>query len=71
MPSKPGSAPARAGYFTTAADAADLPLGAGARPRTPADNATPSGNGLMAEVLARLHHLTGDAALARPGRPAC
>ncbi len=30
------------------------------RPRTAADNATPSGNGIMAEVLARLYHLTGD-----------
>jgi uncharacterized protein YyaL (SSP411 family) len=47
-------------YFTTAADAADVPLGPDARPRTPGDNATPAGNGLMAEVLARLFHLTGD-----------
>ena len=45
------------GYYTTAAGAADVPLG---RPRSAADNATPSGNGLMAEVLARLFHLTGD-----------
>ena len=30
------------------------------RPRTAADNATPAGNGIMAEVLARLFHLTGD-----------
>jgi uncharacterized protein YyaL (SSP411 family) len=44
------------GFFTTAADAADVP---GARPRTAADNATPYGPGLMAEVLARLYHLTG------------
>jgi uncharacterized protein YyaL (SSP411 family) len=50
----PGSA-----YYTTAIDAADLPPGLNARPRTIADNATPSGNGLMAEVLARLYHLTG------------
>ena len=48
------------GYFTTAADAIDLPLGAAARPRFAADNATPAGNGLMAEVLARLYHLTGE-----------
>ena len=48
-------------YFTTASDAADVPLGPEARPRTPADNATPSGNGVMAQVLARLHHLTGGA----------
>jgi uncharacterized protein YyaL (SSP411 family) len=47
------------GFFTTAADAADVPL---IRPRTGADSATPAGNGLMAEVLARLWHLTGDAA---------
>jgi uncharacterized protein YyaL (SSP411 family) len=45
------------GYFSTAADAADVPL---ARPRTAADNATPAGNGLLAEVFARLWHLTGD-----------
>jgi uncharacterized protein len=44
------------GFFTTAADAADVPL---TRPRSAADNATPSGNGIMAEVLARLFHLTG------------
>jgi uncharacterized protein len=30
-----------------------------ARPRSASDNATPSGNGLMAEVLTRLWHLTG------------
>ena len=60
------------GFFTTASDATDVPLGAAARPRTAADNATPSGNGMMAEVLARLFHLTGDAALARRGpRPCC
>ncbi len=46
------------GFFTTAADATDVPL---ARPRTAADNATPAGNGLLAEVFARLWHLTGDA----------
>jgi uncharacterized protein YyaL (SSP411 family) len=46
------------GYYTTAADATDVPL---ARPRTAADNATPAANGLLAEVFARLAHLTGDA----------
>jgi uncharacterized protein YyaL (SSP411 family) len=46
------------GYFTTAADATDVPL---TRPRVAQDNATPSGIGIMAEVLARLYHLTGDA----------
>ena len=45
------------GFFTSAADAPDIPL---ARPRTAADNATPAGNGIMAEVFARLSHLTGD-----------
>ncbi|HSU05977.1 MAG TPA: thioredoxin domain-containing protein, partial [Acetobacteraceae bacterium] len=44
------------GFFTTADDASDVPL---ARPRTAADNATPAGNGLLAEVFARLWHLTG------------
>ena len=52
--------PASTGYFTTASDATDVPFGQDARPRTAADNATPSANGLMAEMLARLHHLTGD-----------
>ncbi len=45
-------------FFLTARDAADVP---GARPRHPHDGATPSGIGLMAEVLVRLFHLTGDA----------
>jgi uncharacterized protein len=44
------------GYFTSAADAGDVLV----RGRTAGDNATPSGNGLMAEVQARLFHLTGD-----------
>jgi len=48
-------------YFTAASDAEDVPMGPAARPRTAADNATPSGNGIMAEVLARLFHLTGEA----------
>ena len=39
------------GFFTTADDATDVPL---ARPRTAQDNATPAGNGLIAEVFARL-----------------
>jgi uncharacterized protein YyaL (SSP411 family) len=47
------------GFYTTASDAADVPL---TRPRTAADDATPAGNGMMAEVYARLFHLTGDAA---------
>jgi uncharacterized protein YyaL (SSP411 family) len=49
-------------YFTTASDATDVPFGPAGRPRTVSDGATPSGNGMMAEVLARLHHLTGDPA---------
>jgi len=44
------------GFYSTAADASDVPL---VRPRTAADDATPAGNGIMAEVLARLFHLTG------------
>jgi hypothetical protein len=46
-------------FFTTARDAVDVPLGEAGRPRTVADNATPAANGLMAEVFARLFHLTG------------
>jgi uncharacterized protein len=44
-------------YFITMLDAADVPS---ARPRHAQDGATPSGVGLAAEVLARLHCLTGD-----------
>ncbi|MDI3306870.1 MAG: thioredoxin domain-containing protein [Acetobacteraceae bacterium] len=44
-------------FFTTASDATDVPA---ARPRSAADDATPSGNGMMAEVFARLFHLTGE-----------
>jgi uncharacterized protein YyaL (SSP411 family) len=44
-------------FFMTAHDAADVP---GVRPRHPHDGATPSGIGLIAEVLARLFHLTGE-----------
>ncbi len=43
-------------FFLTARDAADVP---GGRPRHPHDGATPSGVGLMAEVLVRLAQLTG------------
>ena len=45
-------------FFTTADDAGDLPAG---RPRSAGDNVTPSGNAMMAEVFARLYHLTGEA----------
>jgi uncharacterized protein YyaL (SSP411 family) len=61
-------ADAGASYFTTASDAADVPLGAAGRPRTVTDGATPSGNGMMAEALARLHHLTGEASYADRAR---
>ena len=44
------------GYFYTPKDARDLIV----RTRQGADNATPSGNGVMANVLARLAYLTGD-----------
>ncbi len=47
------------GFYTSASDATDVPL---ARPRTAHDNATPAANGLLAEVFARLWHLTGEAA---------
>jgi uncharacterized protein YyaL (SSP411 family) len=45
------------GYYTTADDVDDVPL---VRSRNAGDNATPAGNGLIAEVFARLYHLTGD-----------
>ncbi len=45
-------------FFVTASDASDVPA---ARPRSAGDNATPGGNGMMAEVMATLFHLTGDA----------
>ncbi|MXP64310.1 thioredoxin domain-containing protein [Roseomonas sp. M0104] len=45
------------GYFTSADDATDVLV----RGRTAGDNATPAGNGVMAEVQARLFHLTGEA----------
>ena len=48
-------------FFISASDAADVPFGPAGRPRSVADNAVPSGNGLMAELYARLYHLTGDA----------
>jgi uncharacterized protein YyaL (SSP411 family) len=54
-----GFSDGQGGFYTTAADATDVPL---ARPRTAADNATPASNGLLAEVFARLWHLTGDQA---------
>jgi uncharacterized protein YyaL (SSP411 family) len=44
------------GYFLTASDASDLIL----RTKPSHDNAMPSGNGIMAEVLLRLAILTGE-----------
>jgi uncharacterized protein len=44
------------GYFLSADETEDVI----SRPKTVADNATPSGNGIMAEVLARMFHLTGN-----------
>ena len=43
------------GYFLSTDDANDLII----RSKTIADNAVPSGNGVMAEYLARLYLLTG------------
>jgi uncharacterized protein YyaL (SSP411 family) len=47
------------GFYASADDATDLP--GGMRPRAAVDNAVPAAAGLMAEVYARLHHLTGTA----------
>jgi hypothetical protein len=47
---------AEGGYFLSADDTTDIV----ARAKTIADHATPSGNGAMAEVLARLWFLTGN-----------
>ena len=46
---------AAGGYFQTADDTTDLLT----RRKTAADNATPSGTGLVIEALTRLHHATG------------
>ncbi|MBM3566101.1 MAG: thioredoxin domain-containing protein [Alphaproteobacteria bacterium] len=46
---------AQGGYFLSAADTTDVFQ----RTKPVMDNATPAGNGAMAEVLARLYHLTG------------
>ena len=46
---------ARGGYFFSPSDADDLIT----RTRNAYDNATPSGNGVMVENLARLYYLTG------------
>ena len=49
---------ATGGYFFAADDTEALIL----RPKTALDNPNPAGNGVMAGVLARLFHLTGDPA---------
>ncbi|MFC4352335.1 thioredoxin domain-containing protein [Fodinicurvata halophila] len=47
---------ANGGYFITADDSDDVVI----RPKNAHDNAVPSGNGTLADVLARLYHLTGN-----------
>jgi uncharacterized protein YyaL (SSP411 family) len=51
------------GYFFSADDTGDVII----RTKSASDNATPSGNGTMLEVLSRLHHLTGDDSYGRRG----
>ncbi|MGC8468943.1 MAG: thioredoxin domain-containing protein, partial [Acetobacteraceae bacterium] len=51
-------------FFSEPADAADLPLGPAARTLTAACGVSPAGNGMMAEMLAALWHLTGEEAFA-------
>ncbi len=50
--------PDAGGYFTSADDTTDVI----ARPKAVADNAVPSGNGTMVEVLAQLYFATGNVA---------
>ncbi|MGH7072428.1 MAG: thioredoxin domain-containing protein [Acetobacteraceae bacterium] len=47
-------------YYGSAEDALDLPAGGAARTLLADDHAVPSGNGMLAEVFARLFHLTGE-----------
>jgi len=47
---------AEGGYFTSADDVTDVIV----RSKGVHDNATPSGNGMMAQNLTRLHYVTGD-----------
>ncbi|MEO5335427.1 MAG: thioredoxin domain-containing protein [Magnetospirillum sp. WYHS-4] len=53
------------GYFLAAADVTDVI----ARTKPMADTACPSGGAVMAEVLLRLHHLTGEACYLERARP--
>ena len=50
----------RGGFFLSASDAVDVPLGPAARPRTATDGPSPSGVGLMGQCYARLFHVTGE-----------
>ncbi len=52
--------PAADGYAMTAADARDIPERLALRPRSAVCSAVPSGSGMMAQLLARLFHLTGE-----------
>ncbi|MGH7076687.1 MAG: thioredoxin domain-containing protein, partial [Acetobacteraceae bacterium] len=47
-------------YYGSAEDALDLPVGGAARALLADDHAVPSGNGMLAEVFARLFHLTAE-----------
>ncbi|MGH7103425.1 MAG: thioredoxin domain-containing protein, partial [Acetobacteraceae bacterium] len=46
--------------YGSAEDARDLPVGGAARALLAEDHAVPSGNGMLAEVFARLFHLTAE-----------
>ncbi len=54
--------PAIDGYAMTAADSPDIPDSLAVRPRSATCSAVPSGSGMMAQLLARLFHLTGERA---------
>ena len=58
VPREAAFADGQGGYFTTARRTRPMCRWPGRAPR--ADNATPAANGLLAEVFARLWHLTGD-----------
>ncbi len=60
--------PAADGYFMTAADIRDIPASLQLRPRSALCSAVPSGSGMMARLLARLFHLTGEPAYAARAR---
>ncbi len=58
--------PGNGGYYLTADDAEGLVV----RPASTSDDATPNPNAIAAQNLIRLAALTGDAPVARKGRPA-